>query len=375
MLRVVADDKIPFLQGVLEPYAEVIYMPGNRIDRKSLAKADAMIIRTRTRCDASLLEGTPVKFIATATIGFDHIDTEYCDNNQIAWRNAPGCNSSSVMQYIASALMKISYDAGFKLAEKTIGIIGVGNVGKKVENFARTAGMKVLLNDPPRARTEGPEGFSDLESVLAGSDIITLHVPLTFDGIDKTYHFIAEDAFSIMKKDCWLINSSRGEVIDTASLKKALLSELISGVVLDVWENEPSIDTELLDMAFLGTPHIAGYSTDGKANGTAAAVRELSKFFNLPLTLWYPEDIPPPADPVIRINANDDNENILRKAVNHTYKIAEDDIKLRLRPSDFEKLRGDYPLRREFNAYTILLEGDYKTVAGEFLKKTGFNLI
>lgn len=375
MLRIVADDKIPFLKGILEPYAEVTYLPGNQIDKRIAAQADALIIRTRTRCDASLLEGTPVKFIATATIGFDHIDTEYCDKNQITWKNAPGCNSSSVMQYVASALMKISSDAGLRLDEKTIGIVGVGNVGKKVEGFAKAAGMKVLLNDPPRARKEGSEGFCDLEYVLAASDIITLHVPLTLEGVDKTFHFFAEDAFSRIKRGCWLINTSRGEVIDSASLKKALLSETLAGAVLDVWENEPFIDTELLDMTFLGTPHIAGYSTDGKANGTAAAVRELSRFFNLPLSGWYPSDIPPPSDPVIRINADEESNTILRKSVNHTYKVAEDDIKLRFRPADFEKLRGDYPLRREFQAYTIILEGDKKDTARSLLKKTGFNIL
>lgn len=374
MLRIVADDKIPFLKGVLEPYANVTYLPGNKIDKKAVEQADALIIRTRTKCNASLLEGTPVRFIATATIGYDHIDTGYCDRNQITWKNAPGCNSSSVMQYIASALVKISSYEGFRLAEKTIGIVGVGNVGKKVEKLARAAGMKVLLNDPPRAREEGPEGFCELETVLSLSDIITLHVPLSYEGTDKTFHLFDEGVFGNLNKKCWLINTSRGEVIDSESLRKALISETIAGAVLDVWENEPSIDTELLDMVFLGTPHIAGYSTDGKANGTSMAVMELSRFFNLPLTGWYPADIPPPPVPVIRINSDEDTETTLRKSVIHTYNIAEDDIKLRFRPADFEKLRGEYPLRREFHAYTVKLEGKKKDTTGNLLRKIGFNL-
>lgn len=374
MLRIVADDKIPFLKGVLEPYAKVTYLPGPKIDKKAVEQADALIIRTRTKCNASLLEGTPVRFIATATIGYDHIDTVYCENNNITWKNAPGCNSSSVMQYVASSLIKISSYAGFKLAEKTIGIIGVGNVGKKVEKFARTAGMKVLLNDPPRVREEGPEGFCDLKTILSDSDIITLHVPLNYEGADKTFHLFDEDVFRMIKKECWLINTSRGEVIDSASLRKALINETLAGAVLDVWENEPSIDTELLEMVFLGTPHIAGYSTDGKANGTSMAVTALSRYFNLPLSGWYPADIPPPHDPVIRINSDDVTDTILGRSVLHTYNVAEDDIKLRIRPSDFEKLRGEYPVRREFHAYTVKPEGVRKNEAGNLLKKIGFNL-
>ena len=174
-MKIVADDKIPFLKGALEPYAEVVYVSGKEIDRKTLLDADALLVRTRTKCNESLLRGTSVRFIGTATIGFDHIDTTYCRKHKIVWTNAPGCNSSSVQQYIAASLVKIASEFRFELKGKTIGIIGVGNVGSKVEKFARAIGMKVLLNDPPRARREGNGSFVKLADILQESDFITLH--------------------------------------------------------------------------------------------------------------------------------------------------------------------------------------------------------
>src|SRR5664279_6623023 len=175
-MKIVADNKIPFLKGALEPYAEMIYLPGKQIEREILKDADALLIRTRTKCDEKLLEGTKIQFIGTATIGFDHIDTQYCNRNKIFWTNAPGCNSSSVQQYIAAALLKVASDNSFSLKDKTLGIIGVGKVGSKVEKFARTAGMNLLLNDPPRERLEDKKKFQTINTVLSKSDIVTIHV-------------------------------------------------------------------------------------------------------------------------------------------------------------------------------------------------------
>lgn len=211
-MKIVADDKIPFLKGALEPYAEVVYISGKQINREILKDADALLIRTRTKCSENLLEGTAVRFIGTATIGFDHIDTHYCNKNGITWTNAPGCNSTSVQQYIAAALLKLSYECHFNLKDKTLGIIGVGNVGSKVEMFARSIGMNVLLNDPPRARVEGKKNFHSLNTVLAESDIVTVHVPLYVVGEDYTYHLFNEESFRKFKKGAWFINTSRGEV-------------------------------------------------------------------------------------------------------------------------------------------------------------------
>ena len=371
-MKIVADDKIPFLKGALEPHAEMVYIPSKQISRDILMNADALLIRTRTKCTENLLKGTKIRFIGTATIGFDHIDTNYCDKSGISWTNAPGCNSSSVQQYIAAALLRISSEYRFRLKDKTLGIIGVGNVGSKVEKFARTLGMKVLLNDPPRARVEGKKNFLSLNTVLSESDIVTVHAPLNVAGADLTFHLFKEDCLNKIKKGAWFINSSRGEVTDTHSLKKVLNSGKPGGAVLDVWENEPDIDPELMQQAFISTSHIAGYSTDGKANGTALVVNSLSRHFNLPLENWYPENLPVPASPIISIVCNGKSEEeIIGEAVNHTYNIDEDNLRLRLSPSDFEKLRENYPLRREFTSYTVDLKGENEKVR-QILKGLGF---
>jgi len=374
MLRLVADDKIPFLKGVLESFAHVTWLPGNQITRDAIKKADALLIRTRTRCDAGLLEGTKVRFIGTTTIGFDHIDTEYCEKNNIVWANAPGCNSSSVQQYVASALLKISAESGFALRDKTLGIIGVGNVGSKVEKLARALGMNVILNDPPRERAEASENFTSLERLLGVSDIITLHVPLNKSGIDKTWHFFDAGTFRKIRRGAWLINTARGEVVDTEALKDALVDERLAGAAIDVWEKEPEIDIPLMHMAFLATPHVAGYSSDGKANGTAMAVKAFCEAFGLPFSGWYPPEVPPPTEPSIIIDSNSKNdEEIVRRAVFHTYNIVEDDVKLRFDPSRFEKVREQYPVRREFQAFTVKLKGDPHQ-AGKILEDLGFRV-
>ena len=372
-MKIIADDKIPFLRGVLEPFADVVYMPGSKISRADLTDTDGLLIRTRTKCNEALLHGTSVKFIGTATIGYDHIDTDYCDARNIKWINAPGCNSSSVQQYIAAALLKLSVDEGFRLKNKTLGIVGVGNVGSKVEKIAGILGMKVLLNDPPRERKEGRDKFVSFETILRESDIITLHVPLNRSGDDRTYHLISGDVFRSMGKKAWLINSSRGEVVDTESIKSALKNGFLAGAILDVWENEPDIDRELLSATHISTPHIAGYSTDGKAKGTSMVVNSLCRFFKLPLTDWYPENIPHPGNKVIEIDCSGkSDEEIIGEAVKVTYDIASDHFMLRQSPDTFEKQRGDYGIRREFQSYRIVT-GNCSRELNEKLIRLGFS--
>jgi erythronate-4-phosphate dehydrogenase len=357
-IEIVADDKIPFLKGVFEPYANVEYYAGKDISKDKILDADALIVRTRTKCNSELLEGTNVKLITTATIGYDHIDKEYCAKNNIRWMNAPGCNSTSVMQYIFSALLRIAQRENIDLNEKTIGIIGVGNVGRKIQNICETLGMNVLLNDPPRERIEGSKEFYSLDQITTESDIITFHVPLYRDGIDKTYHMADENFFEKLKKKTIIINSSRGEVVKTSAIKEAIKSGKISNSVLDVWENEPDIDLELLDLVDFATPHIAGYSADGKANGTSVCVNAIKKFFNLGINSnWYPENIPLAKNGnKIEIDCkNMDEQDIISKVVSDTYSIVHDDDALRKSPKTFEKQRGDYPIRREFNNYNIHL--------------------
>ncbi len=374
-IKIVADNKIPFLKGVLDQAAEIVFLPGKEISAADVKEADALITRTRTCCDASLLDGSNVKFIATATIGFDHIDTEYCDRKGISWTNAPGCNSCSVEQYILSVLLNTAIQEGFELNSKTIGIIGVGHVGSKVEKIARALGMRVLLNDPPRARDEGPDAFVDLIHILQEADIITLHIPLNLSGEDKTHHLAGHDFFGQLSKKVYFINSSRGAVVDSGALKAVLQDQKLAGAVLDVWEGEPGIDLELLDLARIATTHIAGYSTDGKAKGTSMSVQAVSRFFGLGFDDWYPDNIPAPEQPEITLDGTGmDRQELLLDVVNRTYNVMEDDRKLRESPERFEELRGTYPIRREARAFQVKIIND-QAGAGAVLEKLGYQVI
>ena len=372
-MKIIIDDKIPYIRGAFEDVAEVIYLPGSKTTAEIVRDADAIVTRTRTICNEKLLAGSSVKFIATATIGYDHIDTDYCDAAGIKWTNAPGCNSKSVEQYIASTLMVLAETKKLQLKDLCIGIVGVGNVGSKVAKICEIFGMKVLLNDPPRERAEGPEKFVSLETVKNEADIISLHVPLNTKGEDATFHMGDESFFSALKKKPVLINSCRGEVIKTDAVKKALKTKQISAFVCDCWENEPDLDLELLGMTEIATPHIAGYSKDGKAKGTSMSVQAISDFFGLGLNNWQPSGVELPTNPIIEIDGEGMNEQeVFSKAILHTYDIRHDDKLLRLSPEHFEQQRGDYPTRREFPAFTVRTQRvEEKTL--EKLKQIGFN--
>ncbi len=370
-MRFVVDDKIPFLKGVLEEKGvDVRYISAAKIAKEHLLDADGLIVRTRTNCNSALLDATNVKFIATATIGFDHIDTDYCSRNGIFWTNSPGCNSSSVAQYICSGILNWTSEQKIPPDSLTIGIVGIGNVGKKVAKIANTLGMKILLNDPPRERSEGGGDFVHLEKILHQADIISLHVPLQDEGPDKTFHLADEKFFCEIRKKALFINSSRGEVVDTAALKDALKRGKIVDAIIDVWENEPEIDGELLSLAKFATPHIAGYSTDGKANGTAMSVRAASGFFKLGLDDWFPRDILAPGNTEINLSG-ERAWDLVRDAVNFTYDIRRDDENLRNSQSEFEALRGAYPLRREFPTFSVTLKNKN---AESILRKLEFQI-
>jgi erythronate-4-phosphate dehydrogenase len=374
-MKIVCDNKIPFLRGVLEPFAQVVYLPGKETTPEVVRDADALITRTRTKCNEALLKGSQVQVIATATIGFDHIDTAWCDRNGIFWENAPGCNSGSVQQYIASVLVTLARKYGFRLADKTLGVVGVGHVGCKVARIASLLGMKVLLNDPPRARKEGSEGFVGLDELCAQSDLITVHVPLQREGEDATWHLFDRARLESLRPDQILINSSRGPVVDNAALKDVLLSGGLKAAVLDVWEGEPDLDPELVDALAISTPHIAGYSADGKANGTSAAVQTVSRTLGLPLATWEVEEIPaPPQALSFTVEAAGRSlQDVLTEAVLHTYDVSQDSDALRGALDQFERLRGDYPVRREFPAFTVSLKDGTPEMA-ERLKAIGFKV-
>ena len=373
-MKIVIDNKIPFINGVLEKYTDVVYLEGSKISKYNLMDADGMIIRTRTKCDASLLERTPVQFIASATTGIDHIDVNYCRSKEIVVAYEEGCNSSSVTQYIASALCHLSAKFGFSLSETTIGIIGVGNIGSKVARLCEALGMTVLLNDPPRERREREKLFVPLETILRQADIITLHVPLNRDGIDKTYHLVDEQLLSNLNSYQVLINTSRGEVINTQSIKNALKEKTLRGCVLDVWDGEPDIDQELLQLTDIGTPHIAGYSADGKANATSMSVRATSEYFGLELNGWQPQQIPVPVNTTIQSDCQSQNtEEVIRRCIQSTYDILADDRRLRNSPETFEQQREKYPLRREFETYTVELINAKNSISS-IIKQLGFKI-
>ena len=371
-MKIVADDKIPFLRGLLDPFAEVVYKPGHLIDKESVKDADALIIRTRTHCNEELLKDSKVKIIATATIGYDHIDTQWCEANGIIWKNAPGCNSGSVMQYITSVLVYLSRKHGFKFEDKTLGVIGVGNVGRKIVKVGEALGMRVVMNDPPFVKQHGPCGFISLEGLLREADIISLHVPLSYEGEYKTYHLFEDEIFKNVLPGSVLINSSRGEVVDGNNLLKYIENKQLKSGVLDVWENEPDIDVSLLKKLDIATPHIAGYSADGKANGTIMSVKSINNYFWLGDINYSSIKIPEPINPIIEIDCNGISEQeILSKAVEATYNVQDDDDRLRNNPSGFEAQRGNYAIRREFLAYSLLLKNGKDSI-NERLKLLGF---
>ncbi|MDP3433917.1 MAG: 4-phosphoerythronate dehydrogenase PdxB [Bacteroidota bacterium] len=373
-MKIIIDDKIPYIRGAFESVAEVVYLPGSKTTPEVAKDADAIVTRTRTICNEKLLAGSSVKFIATATIGYDHIDTDYCDIAGIKWTNAPGCNSKSVEQYIASTLMVLAERKNLQLKDLCIGVVGVGNVGSKVARICDLFGMKVLLNDPPRERAEGSAAFVSIKQVMEEADIITLHVPLNMKGEDATFHLGSEEFFSGLTHKPILINSCRGEVVDTLAVKAALKSYQISGFVCDCWENEPDIDMELLAMSEIATPHIAGYSKDGKATGTQMSVHAISQFFHLGLDNWQPLGVELPANPVFELNGSGLSEQkIVSKAILATYDTTNDDSDFRRDPTQFEQLRGDYPVRREFPAFMIAPK-NIGAVTLEVLKKLGFNV-
>lgn len=369
-IKIIADSKIPYLQGVLEPFAEVAYLLPEQIDAEAVRDADALLIRTRTCCDERLLEGSQVKMIATATIGYDHIDAAYCQAKGISWRSAPGCNASSVGQYIAASLLLLYEQKGEPIEGKTIGIVGLGNVGKTVERICSILGMSVLRCDPPRAAEEIDADFVSLDTIARNADVITFHTPLSHQGEYKTYHLGDKAFFESLSNRPVLINTSRGEVIDQVALEWAYHEGLISDMVIDCWEGEPHIHVQLMNLCFLATPHIAGYSADGKASATRMAVMNIARYFGFDQEIDITGIVPPdPANPDIDVSLLDGDP--LTQAVLRSYDPSEDSAKLKESPSSFEMQRGAYPLRREFMAYNLF---NTEGAANYLLQQLGFGL-
>lgn len=333
---------IPFVQGVFEPYANVVYKQGDTISSEDVKDADALVIRTRTKCDASLLDGSSVKLISTATIGTDNVDMDYCRERGIFVQNASGCTAGGVMNYVFSALYGVAARKSIKLDGYTLGIIGVGSAGRRVESMARSLGFRILKNDPPRMKEEGSYEFCSMDTLLEQSDIITFHVPLN----DVTRGLADEEFFRKVKPGAIFINVARGEIVVDSALKEAVPK--LGAVIIDTWNNEPFIDKELMNMVDIATPHIAGYSYQGKQNGTAAAVRTVARFFDIkPLLDFFPSSDLAELE-AVRLDIHGKNQGQIASLFQYNYPIFTDDFMFRVNPDGFVDLRANYSYRREF---------------------------
>lgn len=352
-IKIIAEASIPYLKGVIEGLGEVVYLPSEDITSERVESADWLIVRSITKCDRALLRGSQVQLITTATIGFDHIDAEYCEEEGIEWRNAPGCNAEAVGQYFGASMALLYKETGFEPKGKTLGIIGVGHVGSVVERFAKALGMNVLRNDPPRARKEGEDGFVSLQKIADEADIITLHVPLTHEGVDSTYHLCDKAFISGLKKRPILINACRGGVTDTEALLWGLEEGKVDKIIIDCWEHEPNISSDLLAKAWLGTPHIAGFSAQGKANGARVCVENGIKFFGLRSKAYEAMYPPKLADPLLSLSHS---EHPLFDAIGQTLDLRAVDNLLRANKQNFEAQRRSYHYPYEPNAYEVSRE-------------------
>lgn len=338
-MKIVVDDKIPYIRETICQLAdEVVFLSGAAITAADVKEADVLVVRTRTHCNQQLLEGSKVQLVVTATIGYDHIDTHWLDKAGIRWTNCPGCNSGSVAQYVECSLLLLEQQKKLPLSQSTIGIVGCGHVGSKVKAVAERLGMHVLVCDPPLQKANSQKltanSYVSLDDIERRCDVITFHVPLTREGRYATWHLADDAFFQRLSRVPYIINTSRGEVVDNKALLKALEEGRVRDAVIDVWENEPHPDAALLEKVFIGTPHIAGYSADGKVNADNMVVDAICQQFGLP----HPKPIVPPTLP---------SDIHLTGSPLDLYNPMDDSRKLKAEPSFFEQLRNNYPLRRE----------------------------
>jgi len=363
-MKIVADANIPFVEKCLSSVGDVVTMSGRDMMPQAVADADVLLVRSITPVNEQLLADSAVRFVGTATIGFDHVDLDYLNSRGIGFASAPGSNANSAAEYVIAALLDVGQRHGIQLEGKSIGVIGVGNVGGRVAKKCEALGMRVLRNDPPLQRQTGGPMYVPLKA-LYDCDFITLHTPLTREGIDKTYHLASETFFTALKRGAVFVNASRGAVVDSGALKAAIAKGRLGPVVLDVWENEPDIDTGLLEMVDLSSPHIAGYSLDGKIGGMIMIYQSLCEYFGLEAKYDVADFLPAPAVPKVELAAgNDSDEAALARAVASVYRIQDDDGRLRpiakeppeKRRAFFDALRKNYPVRREFQNTTAVFD-------------------
>ena len=378
---IVADSKIPHAETAFNQLGEVKAIPTKQMTNDAVKDADVILVRSETKVDASLLKGARARFVGTATIGSDHVDLEYLRKNNIGFASCPGSNANSVAEYVLAALLEVEARLGIPLKGKTLGVVGHGNTGSGVAMKAEAIGMNVLLNDPPLARTTSDSRYVPLDALM-DADFISLHVPLTKSGEDATFHLFDGSRLAAMKAGSVLMNSSRGGVAETEAVKKALRTNHLRACVLDVWENEPNIDGELLQLVTIGTPHIAGYSHDGKLNATRMLQHALNRFFQSSIVQRNTFDASEQKKTIVLPSDNSDIEFLVRHAVQKCYNIERDDADLRQLLSQPEQQRGDYfrdlrakyRVRREFPNY-IINSNNISTELAHILSSVGFKLL
>lgn len=341
-MKIVIDESIPFVEGVFEPYAKVVYKEALLISHDDLLDTDALIIRTRTRCDEALLQGTSVKIIATATAATDNIDIDYCRRHGIFFKNASGCNAGGVSNYVFSALYGSAARKSIDLTGATIGIIGLGSVGQRVESMGRGLGFKILRNDPIKQSIEWYTQFCSLDYLLEHSDIVTLHLPLT----ESTKGMADEEFFAKMKNGAFFINTAQGDIVVEDALMDAIPK--LGPVAIDSWSYEPWINTRLMNLVDIATPHIAGYSLQGKQIGSAMAVRSVARFLGISELFEFFPRTNIMEYQAVKLNVLDKSQGEIAAMIQYNYPIFTDDFMFRMNPTKFVELRTNYSYRREF---------------------------
>ena len=379
-MKIVADSQIPLVQQAFSNIGDVLLYEDRKLTPQLISDADVLVVRSVSKVDAELLENSHVSFVATATSGIDHVDTEYLQQKNIGFASAHGSNALSVVEYVLSCMSILAEQNNFDLFKKTVGIIGCGKVGSRLKSVLDTIGVNCVVNDPPLKDKTGDSIYVDLQEII-NSDIITLHVPLTSRGLYPTRNLVNENFLARMKKDAILINTSRGKVVDEMALKKYIDHHENLSAVIDVWENEPDIDPGMLQRADIGTPHIAGYSIDAKIKATEMIYSEACRFFDIQPE-WKPVNVLIDAGKQkIRIDSSLADQEAIQMAVLSHYDVRSDAASLRraleIEESKvgyyFDQLRKNYPVRRNFQATTINLSEGRNGLA-EKLEKLGFNI-
>ncbi|EPE7489813.1 4-phosphoerythronate dehydrogenase PdxB [Cronobacter universalis] len=371
-MKILVDENMPYARELFSRLGEVQAVPGRPIPQAELNDADALMVRSVTQVNRDLLDGKNIRFVGTATAGTDHVDEDYLREAGVAFSAAPGCNAIAVVEYVFSALLMLAERDGFALTDRTVGIVGVGNVGSRLQARLEALGVRTLLCDPPRADRGDSGDFRPLDELVREADILTFHTPLFKDGPYKTLHLADEALIARLKPGAILINACRGPVVNNAALLARLEAGQPLSVVLDVWEPEPALNVELLKRVDIGTAHIAGYTLEGKARGTTQVFEAYSQFLGAPQQVALTTLLPPPEFGRITLQGPLDQPT-LKRLVHLVYDVRRDDAPLRRVagiPGEFDKLRKNYQERREWSSLYVQCDDE---AAAALLQKLGFN--